>query len=115
MKGFSLIGQMLSAAFLAALLATRIVLADGGFVGASATPNIPTIPRGIRASGGGMKVVVNNTAAGQVRAVPQQDSNGDLTVMISAIEKSIAGNVVRGQGSLAPALGARQTNRQLKG
>lgn len=96
------------------LEALRRGYANGGAVGMAA-PHIPTIPSGIRAGGGGMKVVVNNTAAGQVRAVPQQDTNGDLTVMISAIEKNIAGNVVRGHGALAPALSARQTNRQLKG
>jgi tape measure domain-containing protein len=86
-----------------------LALASGGYVGP------PSIPRGIRGGGGPAKIIVNNTVSDQVQATPQQSPNGDLTVMISAIEARIADNVVRGQGALAPALSARQTGRHLRG
>lgn len=78
---------------------------------------VPTVPGKIvpASRGSGMRVVINNNASGQVAASAQQQPNGDLTVMIAAVEGRIAQNVLRGQGSLAPALGAVRTGRQLRG
>ncbi len=78
---------------------------------------VPTVPGKIvpASRGGGMRVVINNNAAGQVAATAQQQPNGDLSVMIAAVEGQIARNVVRGAGALAPALGAVRSGRQLRG
>lgn len=65
--------------------------------------------------GGGLRVVINNTAAGQVQTSAERQPNGDLTVMVSAIEAQMAQNAVRGKGSFAPALGAIRDGRQLRG
>jgi phage-related minor tail protein len=83
--------------------------ANGGLVG---LPSIPALGRG---PGGGMRVVINNSASDQVAASAQQQPNGDLSVMIALVEGRIAQNVLRGQGSLSPALGAVRTGRQLRG
>lgn len=88
--------------------------ASGGAVGIP-SPMSPRIPALGGRSGGGMRVVINNNAAGQVQASAQQQPNGDLSVMIAAVEGQIARNVVRGAGSLAPALGAVRSGRQLRG
>lgn len=86
--------------------------ADGGWAGGGRM-TVPTVPS--QAGGGGMKVVVNNTASDKVEATPGRDSNGDLTVMIKAVEGALAQRAVRGQGSLVQAFGARQSNSQLRG
>lgn len=88
--------------------------AGGGFIGAMSTPSVP---RGIGASGGSgpAKITINNTQSENVQADARQDSNGDISVWVSAIEARIADNVLRGRGALSPALTARQTNRQLRG
>ena len=84
--------------------------ASGGGVGMTA----PSVPSGL-GRGGGMKVTVNNTQSDKVEATPQMGPNGDLTLIISAVEAQIANNVLRGQGSLSPALTARQTNQHRRG
>ncbi len=78
---------------------------------------VPTVPGKIvpGGRGGGMRVIINNTAAGQVQASAQRQPNGDLSIMVSAIEAQMAQNAVRGKGSLAPALGAMRDGRQLRG
>lgn len=86
--------------------------ADGGW-GGGGRMTVPSVPS--QTGGGGMKVVVNNTASDKVEATPGRDSNGDLTVMIKAVEGALAQRAVRGQGSLVQAFGARQSNSQLRG
>lgn len=78
---------------------------------------VPTVPGKIvpASRGGGMRVIINNSAAGQVATTAQQQPNGDLSVYVAAIEGRIAQNVVRGQGPLAAAQGAVRTGRQLRG
>lgn len=78
---------------------------------------VPTVPGKIvpAGRGGGMRVVINNTASGQVAASAQQQPNGDLSVMIAAVEGQIAQNVARGQGSMSTALRAVGSGRQLRG
>lgn len=83
--------------------------ANGGLVGGA-----PSIPAGI-SRGGGMKIVVNNTQSDKVEATPQMGSNGDLTLVISALKADIAQDLIRGQGSITQALTARQTGSRLRG
>lgn len=84
--------------------------ANGGWAG----PGVPSVPSGL-GSGAAPRIIVNNTQSQQVQATPQQDSNGDITVLISAVEGRIADNMLRGRGPLNAAWGARQQNRQLRG
>jgi tape measure domain-containing protein len=84
--------------------------ASGGPVGMST----PSVPSGL-GGGSAPRIVVNNTQAQAVQATPSQDSNGDITVLISAVEGRIADNMLRGRGPLNAAIGARQQNRQLRG
>lgn len=84
--------------------------ANGGGVGMS----VPTVPAGMR--GGGqpqVKVNVVNNAGAAVQT--RQQSNGDITVLIDAMEGRMADRVLRGQGAFSQALGARQSNRHLRG
>lgn len=78
---------------------------------------VPTTPGKIvpAGRGGGMRIVINNTAAGQVQTSAQRQPNGDLSIMVSALESQMAKNAVRGQGNFAPALGALRDGRQLRG
>lgn len=86
--------------------------ASGGFVGAMSTPRVPT---GLSSGGrSAPNIIVNNTQSQQVEATPKQDSNGDITVLISAVEAGIADRMLRGRGSMSQALTARQTNRHLR-
>lgn len=61
----------------------------------------------------GGNVVINNHAPAQVEAT--RGPNGDVEIMIRAIEDNIAGRAVRGQGSLSTAMGARASGRHLRG
>ncbi|MGX1786835.1 tape measure protein [Bosea sp. NPDC055332] len=86
--------------------------ATGGFVGAMSTPSVPT---GIAAaSSGPAKIIVNNTQSDNVQANAKQDSNGDITVLISAVEARIADNMLRGRGPMSAANNALRTNRHLR-
>jgi hypothetical protein len=87
--------------------------ANGGFVGAMSSP---TVPAGISRGGGSSpKIVINNTQSQSVQTEAKQESNGDISVWVSAIEARIADNVLRNRGPLSAATTARQTNRQLRG
>ncbi|CAN7598785.1 tape measure protein [Bosea sp. LjRoot237] len=83
--------------------------ATGGFVGST-----PSVPAGL-GRGSAPNIVINNTQSQQVEATPKQESNGDITVWVSAIEARMADNMLRGRGPLHAATTARQTNRQLRG
>ncbi|CAM5769775.1 tape measure protein [Bosea minatitlanensis] len=61
------------------------------------------------------KITINNNASNQVQATAGQGSDGNLEIMIKAIEGNIADRFTRGQGPLSTAFGARQSNRQLRG
>ncbi len=82
---------------------------SGGAVGMS------SLPPGLNAGGNGKPSVnvnvVNNAGVG---VETQQQSNGDITVMISAIEARIADNMLRGRGPLSAANNALRTNRHLR-
>jgi hypothetical protein len=84
--------------------------ADGGLVG-----RVPAIPAGVGSRGGDMKVVVNNTVSDQVQTSAQRGPDGSLQIMIAALKGEIARDVVSGRGPIGQALGARQTNRHLRG
>lgn len=84
--------------------------AGGGWGGMSP----PSVPSGL-SRGGGMKVVVQNTQSDKVEATPQMGPNGELTLIIDAVEAHMAGRMLRGQGSLSQALTARQTNQHRRG
>ncbi|WP_100961072.1 tape measure protein [Bosea sp. FBZP-16] len=86
--------------------------ATGGFVGAMSTPSVPS---GIStASPGPAKITINNTQSDNVQADAKQDSNGDISIMISAIGAKMADDILRGRGPMSAALSARQTNRHLR-
>ncbi|HEV2552711.1 MAG TPA: hypothetical protein VGV17_02990 [Bosea sp. (in: a-proteobacteria)] len=78
---------------------------------------VPTVPGKIVPSGRGegLRVVINNSAAGQVQASAQRQPNGDLSVAITAMEGAMAERVVRRQGPMAAAMGAVRDSRQLRG
>ncbi|CAN7336953.1 hypothetical protein LJR090_002558 [Bosea sp. LjRoot90] len=82
--------------------------ADGGMVG-----RIPSIPAA-RASGG-MTMIVQNTVSDRVQATPQRQSNGDMRLVISAIQGAIADDLVRGQGPIATAQRAISTGHHRRG
>ncbi|MGY6251653.1 tape measure protein [Bosea thiooxidans] len=88
--------------------------AGGGFVGAMAGPSMPSVPSGL-GGGGAPRIIVNNTQSQSVQATPKQESNGDITVLISAVEARMADNMLRGRGPLNAAIGAKAGNRQLRG
>lgn len=81
--------------------------ASGGYVGA------PTVPSGIAGSSQ-PRIIVNNTQSQQVEATPKQESNGDITVLISAVQAKIADDMLRGRGPVAAANNALRTNRHLR-
>lgn len=83
---------------------------SGGGVGMS----VPTIPRGIGGSSGPAKIVINNTQSDNVQADTKQESNGDISVLISAVEARIADNMLRGRGPMSAANNALRTNRHLR-
>ncbi|MGY6251660.1 tape measure protein [Bosea thiooxidans] len=82
--------------------------ANGGYVG------VPSVPTGLGRSSG-PNIVVNNTQSQSVQATPKQESNGDITVLISAVEARMSDNLLRGRGPLNAAIGAKAGNRQLRG
>lgn len=84
--------------------------ASGGAVGMS----VPSVPSGMNAGGGKPNVnvqVVNNAGVG---VETQQQSNGDISVIISAVEARIADNMLRGRGPMSAANNALRTNRHLR-
>ncbi len=86
--------------------------ASGGFVGAMSAPSVPA---GIGRGGGGpAKVIINNTQSDNVQATAQQQSNGDISVIIAAVEGRIADNMLRGRGPMSAATQAIQTNKRFR-
>lgn len=81
--------------------------ASGGYVGA------PAVPAGLSGSAA-PKIVINNTQSDNVQANAKQDSNGDISVLISAVEARIADNMLRGRGAMSAANTALRTNRHLR-
>lgn len=77
---------------------------------------VPTTPGKIipaGRSGGGLVVNVTNNSPAQVETKPRADGGFDM--IISQVEGALAQRMIRGQGSLSQAFGARQTNRHLRG
>lgn len=78
---------------------------------------VPTTPGKIvpagRGRGGGIVVNVTNNTPAQVQT--RQRSDGGFDMVISQVEGALAQRMIHGQGSLSPALTARQTNRHLRG
>lgn len=86
--------------------------AEGGFVGAM---SMPSVPSGIgAASSGPTKIVIQNTQSENVQADAKQDRNGDITVLISAVEARMADNMLRGRGPMSAAQQAIQTNKRFR-
>lgn len=77
---------------------------------------VPTTPGKIIPAGrggGGITVNVQNNSPAQVETKPRADGGFDM--IISQVEGALAQRMIRGQGSLSQAFGARQTNRHLRG
>ncbi len=83
--------------------------AGGGYVG------VPSVPAGLGGGGGKPAVNVNvvNNAGAQVQT--SQDSNGDISVIIAAVEGRIADNMIRGRGPMSAATQAINSNRRFRG
>lgn len=81
--------------------------AGGGPVG------VPSVPAGL-GGGSAPRIIVNNTQSENVQATPKQDSNGDITVLIAAVEGRIADNMLRGRGPMSAATQAIQTNKRFR-
>lgn len=89
-----------------------IKLASGGFAGVAplVTPKVPAMAGSVSTP----RIVIHNTQSESVQATPKQESNGDISVMISAIGAKMADDILRGRGPMSAALNARQTNRHLR-
>lgn len=89
--------------------------ADGGYVHALSSPYIH--PQSGSGSSGGDQPVVNvnveNQTSSQVET--RQNSNGDIKILIRAVEDHIGHNIVRGQGSVSTAMKAVGSGRQWRG
>lgn len=82
--------------------------ASGGPVGMS----VPSVPSMIGGGKPNVNVNIHNESGAQVTT--QQDSNGDISVLISAVEARIADNMLRGRGAMSAANNALRTNRHLR-
>jgi tape measure domain-containing protein len=85
--------------------------ATGGFVGAMSTPSVPA---GLSGGSSAPRIIVNNTQSQSVQASPKQESNGDISVLISAVEARMADNMLRGRGPMSAATQAIQTNKRFR-
>lgn len=89
-----------------------IKMATGGFAGVAplVTPKVPVMS----GAGGPARIIVQNTQSQNVEATPKQESNGDITVLISAVEARMADNLLRGRGPMSAAQQAIQTNKRFR-
>lgn len=88
--------------------------ASGGFVGVPRS--LPSVPAGLGAGGSGKpQVAVNITNQSGAQVETRQESNGDISVLISAVEARIADNMLRGRGPMSAANNALRTNRHMRG